>query len=121
MPKYLFQLGHCPNISYAEIKAVHDRLPGHLTSIEMDQDVAIAKSEDISNITSFCDELGGTIRATSILFTKPPEPSIQDTLTPDYLLDVLNSARIIEQLQERSKRPIFGLSILGDLPQNFSQ
>lgn len=113
MGKYLLQLGHCPDLSYAEIIAVSQRLTGLAVTVQRIGDAAIVEFASDEQVRSFCEELGGTIRAAQIFYADDAADlrSIP-TLTPERLLEVLLAAHIDQMLIGRKKRPIFGISIL---------
>lgn len=112
---YLFHLGHCPDLSHAEILAVADRLCGTIHVQRRLDSVTIAEGTDIERIREFCRELGGTIRLCEI---QPFEESRQfDPSTLPSSLELFNaivSAKIDEALIAQHQRPRFGFSILND-------
>lgn len=113
MDKYLLHLGHCPDISFAEIVAVCQRLALRPLSIERMDDAAILEGLSLEQVQSLCEELGGTIRAARIL-SEDNTGDIRSvkTLTPERLLETLAAAKVDDCLIERKKRPTFGVSIL---------
>lgn len=114
MNAYLFQLGHCPDLSFAELLAVNARLSNRWGSFRRMDDAAILDRPSLESVQPLCDELGGTIRAVEIFSEiSGPEESNSPVTTPDTLLNAIVSAGVDRLLMEKSKRPTFGLSLLG--------
>ncbi|MBN2328026.1 MAG: hypothetical protein JXR73_12805 [Candidatus Omnitrophica bacterium] len=112
MNKYLLQLGHCPDASFAEIVAVNERLSIQSESLERHGDVCLLHAPSSEIIHSLCEELGGTIRAAEIFYHKKGSDfSSLDALTPERLCELLQSAQIDRRLMERKQRPVFGISL----------
>ncbi len=115
MNAYLLQLGHCPDLSHAEVLSVADRL-GDVLHVQRRLDsVLFAEGADPERIQELCGELGGTIRLCEIKpfgeadrFDFMPDPS------PEQLFDALLSTKIGDELIARNPRPLFGFSILDE-------
>ncbi|HOL93174.1 MAG TPA: DNA methyltransferase [bacterium] len=111
MPTYLFQLGHCPDLSYAELSATSQRMPEYLNGLRRTGGLAFGDCPSSEAVRAVCAELGGTIRACELLATgKGLKTSL---LEPEILIEKLAEIQAADWLLERSKRPVFGLSILG--------
>lgn len=109
MPAYFFQLGHCPDLSHAELLAASARVPGRLDKIQRIGGITAGEGPSLEAVRSLCAELGGTIRACEWLITREGMETPQTEILTGALADIQADAWLIE----RSKRPVFGLSILG--------
>ncbi|MEW6237094.1 MAG: hypothetical protein AB1656_17055 [Candidatus Omnitrophota bacterium] len=107
---YIFQLGHCPEVSYAEILAVNARLERPFRSFQRVEDVLFAEGPSLEAAQSLCHELGGVIR----LCEEVSAPAAPATIAPESLADLLQATSVDALLTQRSERPVFGLSLAGD-------
>ncbi len=109
MSTFLFQLGHCPELSFAEIVSLSHRST-HPVNILRHDDQAAWLEMQAEDIPHFCQQLGGTIRACEVLIQRP---DIKD-YSPAGIISLLKDAKIIDRMCEKAERPMFGLSLLGD-------
>jgi len=107
---YFFQLGHCPELSYAEILAVNARRDRPFRDFHRVEDVLFAEGPSLEAAQAFCGELGGTIRLGETLSTHISPSDI----APESLADLLQATSVDALLTQRSERPVFGLSLAGD-------
>jgi len=109
MPTYFFQMGHCPDLSHAELIAAGSRMPGRLDQVQRIGEAAIGECPSLEAVRSLCAELGGTIRACECVTRREGA----ETLQAETLTGALAEMQADTWLIERSKRPVFGLSLLG--------
>ena len=110
MPDFLLQLGHAPELSYAEISAVQERLKT-FTSLEFAEDVVLAQADSVEQAVTLVQELGGVIRLAEILSRQEmhfSNPALAETLTHWFV-----ESGVPQRLREQSKRPMFGMSLIG--------
>lgn len=113
MLNFFLQLGHAPELSFAEIFAVRDRLKNGLSPARFAGDIAFIDSENYESALRLCADLGGTIRLCEIMVSLPDWRAGDDLA--DSLLHALQEARADEFLKNRSNRPLFGFSLIGDV------
>ncbi len=139
MTRYFFQLGHCPDLSHAEILSVNERYDypltsmrrndgdsvhcgadilsaqPNLTSIKSNDGILFAESDSRDTIFHLFDELGGSIRLGEILATHNIENF--SLITVDSIFEKLLETKIVSIASDSDQRILFGLSILGTIPQ----
>ena len=115
MPKFLFQLGHCPDLSHAEIIAVDARMGGVLNRLQRAEAALLAESASLEDVTVLVNELAGTIRLCEVVgnqeagsYTSGKETS------PDELFQFLIEVGVESLLTARSDRPLIGFSWVGE-------
>lgn len=112
MKPILFQPGNNPNLSYAELWSVNQRLQEPLHTIRYENKLILADSEDATSIAA---ELGGIIRVCEI----QPDVEIPKRDDPSELADEivagLHSSELFAEMMQGEK-VTFGLSALGVSP-----
>lgn len=115
MTDYFLQLGHAPELSFAEIAAAQQRHAESVSSPRFGQDIALLSSDSSSLVSRFSDELGGTIRVCEQLGEKSDKPADSPSDLVDWLAEFFRETQIPERLRSQSNRPIFGLSLIGEV------
>lgn len=114
MPAYLFHLGHCPELSHAEIAAVNDRLHHPFHHLRRDGTVLLGDCESSEAAVLFCKELAGTIRLAEVIFDSAGPVTDIGAMTPEELAKYLQDLKPLELCGFTEKRPAFGFSLLMD-------
>ncbi|RJP18404.1 MAG: hypothetical protein C4527_29160 [Candidatus Omnitrophota bacterium] len=112
MPTYLFQLGHCPDLSHAEILGVNPRFGGALHSPQRLPNAVICKTDSEETIHHIFNELGGAIRLCEVIHTLKIEG--WNSVSSDILVESILAAKLDSILMSSEHRAIFGLTFLGD-------
>lgn len=108
MVKLLFQLGHCPDLSQAEIMSANQRLGVPLTELTRWGDEALlARTDSLPNAIEMCESLGGAIRLVEV----GSSPGL--SLELETLAREIADSDIVAPLRSLDRKPIFGLSLLG--------
>lgn len=107
MPTFLIQLGHSPDISFAEIVAVNQRMGEPLQALSCHSGACFADAESEADVRTVCEELGGSVRFGECLLTADWSSSNE---WPDHLEQ---TPRFQEALSEH-ERPVLGFSLFGD-------
>lgn len=110
MPEYFFQLGHCPDLSQAEILSVNAIHGSPLSRFQRHADVLLARADSFSVLEPICRELGGTIRVCETVAASDGVSC--ETYSAQDLKELLVSCGIEERLPIPEKRGLFGLSLL---------
>lgn len=109
MPMFFFQLGHARDLSHAEIIAVNQRRGSPCHIIDRVGELLLVDAPSADPLISLCEELGGTVRLGECL-----SQSAQSTGTPqEHILELIHESNVIQQLQSKSDRPSFGVSLIG--------
>lgn len=107
MPIYLFHLGHCPELSFAELAAVNQRFGEPLGGLTLDEGLAYGKCGSAASVLEVCDELGGTIRCAEVL-------SDEVEMTPTAVAAALQETAWFGESVAQEKRVVMGVSVLGE-------
>lgn len=107
MTTIVFQLGHCPEVSHAELTAVNQRLGEPLSGLRHAGSTSLAECPVTDDAHELLSELGGVIRGGAVLV---PEVSTD----PETIARRLEDSPLFPHLQQKEKKIILGLSLLGD-------
>jgi tRNA G10 N-methylase Trm11 len=109
MSTYLFQLGHCPELSHAEILSVNARLQNPLSEIRRIGSNLLADCESAEACVSLAESLAGTIRVCELVVHDRQKGSF---VKPEELAPWLIEQDLNRYLPDEEKRPLFGLSLI---------
>jgi SAM-dependent methyltransferase len=111
MATYFFQLGHCPELSHAEILSVNLRLGSPLSSFCRHETMLLAEGPAAAELVPFWDELAGTIRVCELIHHQPPAESGSPILRAEDLAQAVLACDPKTRLALPEKRPLFGFSL----------
>ena len=114
MTRYLFQLGHCPDLSHAEILSVNGRFSNILHTIHRSGSLLFADASSSEDARRICEELAGTIRLCELVSTIDQNNGIS-SFDVETLFGAILDAGLDERLLKENTRPVFGLSYLGQI------
>ena len=114
MKTFLFQLGHSPSLSHAEILSINLRLSQPLSSLRCFGNLLLAEVESWESLSSIADELGGTIRICEVIASRREPTPTASTFSEEFLYTLVSECGLVEKLLQQNSRPVFGLSWLGE-------
>ncbi len=112
MVNFFFQLGHCPDLSHAEILSLNEIGGQPFSNFHRGADVLLAESTSPVEIASFARQLGGTIRMGEWIQRQPLDPP--EMISPALLGEWIVRSPYFQERTHTSGKRNFGLSLIGN-------